>query len=184
MRTDMRTKAREVSDLDWHYSKGQAPEAIVDDPTPNAWHQVFALIAVFLVVFGLMNFAELPLGWKDRTEQINRYLSATVGLGSEWVLPALWVMKTVEGLLGLAALVGLIRRDARWVAASIVGWMAIMTGFAAMDVWAADRAELQEHTVYFAAFALMLMIVVVLQAAGSLSRFLYSGSGGQWTAGE
>lgn len=37
-----------------------------------------------------------------------------------------------------------------------------------LDVWAADRAELQEHTLYFAAFAQMLTIVVVLGAVGRI----------------
>jgi hypothetical protein len=37
-----------------------------------------------------------------------------------------------------------------------------------LDVWAADRAELQEHTLYFAAFAQMLTIVVVLVAVGRI----------------
>lgn len=153
---------------DPHPSTGQPPEATTDDTTPIACHQVFALIALFLVVFGLMNFAELPLGWKDRTEQISRYLGATVGLGPNWALPTLWAMKGLEALLGVAALIGLIRREVRWVTASIVGWMTVMIGFAAMDIWAADRAELQEHTLYFAAFAQMLMIVVVLRAVDGI----------------
>jgi hypothetical protein len=157
-----------LEDLDPHPVAGLAPEAIMDGTKSSLWHQVFALVALFLVVFGLMNFAELPLGWKDRTEQISRYLAATVGLGPEWALPTLWAMKGLEALLGVAALIGLIRREARWVTASIVGWMAVMIGFAAMDVWAADRAELQEHTLYFAAFAQMLMVVIVLRAVGGI----------------
>jgi len=164
----MRTNTGVLENLDPHPSTGQPPTAITDDTTLIAWHQVFTLIALFLVMFGLLNFAELPLDWKDRTEQISRYLAATMGLGPEWALPALWAMKGLEALLGLTALIGLIRHEVRWVTASIVGWMTVMIGFAALDVWAADRAELQEHTLYFAAFAQMLTIVVVLVAVGRI----------------
>lgn len=128
-----------------------------------AWNPILMLLGVFLALFGILNFLELPLGWKDRNDQVARYLGATVGAGPGWVLPVLWAQKSVEGVLGVLALGGLVRRDARLVIAAIVGWMTIMCGFVFMDVWAADRAELQEHTVYFGIFALMLMIVVVLQ---------------------
>ncbi len=136
------------------------------------WHHGFAAIALFLIVFGLFNFAELPLGWKDRGPQISRYLAATVGLGPEWVPAALWLTKGVEGLLGLAALVGLLRRDSRWLVATLVGWLGVMIGFSVMDVWAADRAELQEHTLYFAGFAQLLMVLIVLETATRGARWL------------
>jgi len=119
------------------------------------------LIAVFLAVFGITNFLELPLGWKDRHDQVARYLSATVSLGNAWVLPVLWAQKIIEGALGMLALAGALRRDVRLVTASVVGWMAVMTTFTFMDVWAADRGELQEHTVYFGIFALMVMVITV-----------------------
>lgn len=138
----------------------------------TAWHGAFALIGLFLVVFGIMNFAELPLGWKDRTEQVTRYLTTTVGLGPEWVRPALWVQKAIEASFGVLALVGLVRRNTRWLVASIGGWMLVFTGWAAMDVWAADRAELQEHTLYFAAFCQMLIAIVVLPVARDLKLWL------------
>ena len=136
------------------------------------WNQVFLVIGLFLTVFGLLNFAELPLGWKDRMPQISRYLEATVGLGSAWAGPVLWANKSVEALLGLAALLGLLRRDVRWLVASIVGWMGVFIGFTVMDVWAADRAELEEHTLYFAGFAQLLMVIVVLQTVASVRVWL------------
>ncbi|MDP9375019.1 MAG: hypothetical protein M3Q65_21740 [Chloroflexota bacterium] len=136
------------------------------------WHHAFTAIALFLIVFGLFNFAELPLGWKDRGPQISRYLAATVGLGPAWVPAALWLTKSVEGLLGLAALVGLLRRDSRWLVATLVGWQGVMIGFSVMDVWAADRAELQEHTLYFAGFAQLLMVLIVLETATRVARWL------------
>ncbi|MEV2275494.1 hypothetical protein AB0I72_07895 [Nocardiopsis sp. NPDC049922] len=126
------------------------------------WHWAFALIGAFMVLFGVLNFAELPLGWKDRTDQIGGYLDATVGLGPEWVPATLWGMKSIELLLGLVALVAVARRDPRFLVAAILGWMVVMTGMAGMDIWANDRAELQEHTVYFAAFAQLLIVVVAL----------------------
>lgn len=125
------------------------------------WTRVILLIAVFLAVFGIANFLELPLGWKDRHDQVARYLSATVSLGNAWVLPVLWAQKIIEGALGMLALAGALRRDVRLVTASVVGWMAVMTTFTFMDVWAADRGELQEHTVYFGIFALMVMVIAV-----------------------
>ena len=136
------------------------------------WNQLFLLVGLFLAVFGLMNFAELPLGWKDRVPQISRYLAATVGLGAEWATPVLWATKSVEATLGLAAVIGLLRRDVRWLIASLLGWLGVFIGFSALDVWAADRAELQEHTLYFAGFAQLLVVVVVLQAVGRVSAWL------------
>lgn len=134
----------------------------------RAWNPILVLLAVFLALFGILNFLELPLGWKDRTDQIERYLAATVGAAPAWVAPVLWAQKILEGMLGVLALAGLARRDMRLVTAAIAGWMAIMCGFVLMDVWAADRAELQEHTVYFGIFALMFMIVAVLETMRTL----------------
>jgi uncharacterized membrane protein len=67
------------------------------------WDWAFLFIGAFMVIFGVINFAELPLGW-----------------------------------------------------------MIVMTGMTTMDIWVDDRAELQEHTVYFAAFAQLLIVVIVL----------------------
>jgi hypothetical protein len=136
------------------------------------WHWVFAPIGVFLAGFGLLNWAELPLGWKDRTEQITRYLDQTVGLGSEWVTPTLWTAKSLELALGIIAVVALARRDPRWLVASIVGWMTIFTVWTFIDVWAEDRAELQEHTVYFVVFTQLLAIVLMVSLATHAARWL------------
>jgi len=150
-----------------------SPKAALSPRTRGAeWNHIFLLIGLFLTVFGLMNFAELPLGWKDREPQISRYLEATVGLGPEWAKPVLWADKSVEAALGLAAVVSLLRRDVRWLIASIVGWMGVFIGFTAMDVWAADRAELQEHTLYFAGFSQLLTVIVVMLGAARIQEWL------------
>jgi hypothetical protein len=136
------------------------------------WSRLFVLVALFLGVFGLMNFAELPLGWKDRVPQISHFLAVTVHLGPQWAKQVLWLTKTSEGLLGLLAIVGLVRRDVRWLLASIAGWMVMMIGYSFMDVWAADRAELLEHSSYFAAFAMMLTVVIVVVTAAKAKEWL------------
>lgn len=128
------------------------------------WPRIFLPIGVFLAAFGVFNFAELPLGWKDRTAQITRYLEATVGLGPDWVPAALWTAKGVELALGILAIVALARRHVGVLASAVLGWMAWFIVFSALDVWAADRAELQEHTVYFVMFSVLLVIVLVVSA--------------------
>ncbi|MFI9011709.1 hypothetical protein ACIGNX_31180 [Actinosynnema sp. NPDC053489] len=128
------------------------------------WSRLFTPIAVFLALFGVLNFAELPLGWKDRHQQVGRYLDATLGLGADWVTPVIWLAKLAELGLGLVAVVALLTRGTRWLTAAVVGWLAWFTLFSAMDVWAADRAELQEHTVYFVMFAVLLGLVHVVTA--------------------
>lgn len=138
-----------------------------------AWSPVYYLVGVFIVGFGLFNFVELPLGWKDRIPQITTYLEATVGLGGSWARPVLWAQKLVELALGLVAAAALLRRDVRLLAASIVGWMLVFTFWTFMDVWAADRAELQEHTVYFAAFSQLLLLIVVVSAADAARAWLH-----------
>lgn len=159
-------------------SSGSAP----DDPPPPErkesdlnlhWHRVFVPIAVFIAGFGVFNWAELPLGWKDRTEQITRYLNNTVGWGSEWVDPVLWTQKSIELVLGIIAVVALVRRDVRWLVASLVGWLGVWTVMSFVDVWAEDRAELQEHTVYFVVFTLLLAIVFVVSLADNVARRLW-----------
>jgi len=130
----------------------------------DGWPRIFVPIGVFLAVFGVLNFAELPLAWKDRGGQITRYLDATVGLGPDWVTPTLWLAKGVELALGLVAIYALVRRSTGWLAAAVVGWMAWFTLFTAMDVWAADRAELQEHTVYFVMFSVLLAVIFIVSA--------------------
>lgn len=127
-----------------------------------AWHWGFFPISGFLVLFGLLNFAELPLGWKDRVPQITTYLDATAGLGREWVMPTLWSAKLVEAAIGMVALIALVRRDTRCLLMAVVGWLVVFTGYAGMDIWAADRAELLEHTSYFAAFSMLLVVVLAL----------------------
>lgn len=163
-------------------SNRQAPDQAPDDSSPPArrasdlklhWHRLFLPIGVFLAGFGVFNWAELPLGWKDRTEQITRYLNNTVGWGSEWVGPVLWTQKSVELALGIMAIVALVRRDVRWLVASIVGWMGVWTYSSFLDVWAEDRAELQEHTVYFVVFTLLLAIVFVVSVADQAARRLW-----------
>ncbi|MGP3955661.1 hypothetical protein ACTWPT_06650 [Nonomuraea sp. 3N208] len=129
------------------------------------WPRIFVPIGVFLAAFGVFNFAELPLGWKDRVPQITRYLEATVGLGAEWVPAALWTAKTVELALGVIAIIALVRRHIGLLATAVLGWMAWFISFSALDVWAADRAELQEHTVYFVMFTVLLVILLVVNAA-------------------
>jgi hypothetical protein len=128
------------------------------------WSRLFGPIAVFLGLFGVLNFAELPLGWKDRQQQVGRYLDATLHLGADWVTPVIWLVKVVELALGLLALAALLRRSTPWLAAAVVGWLAWFTAFSAMDVWAADRAELQEHTVYFVMFAVLLGMIYLVSA--------------------
>lgn len=128
------------------------------------WSRLFLPIGVFLVLFGVLNAAELPLGWKDRQQQFGRYLDATLGLGVDWVLPLIWLVKLVELALGLVAAAAVLRRSTRWLAAAVIGWLGVFTAFAAMDVWAADRVELQEHTVYFVMFAVLLGLIFVVSA--------------------
>ncbi len=128
------------------------------------WSRMFLPIGVFLAFFGVLNALELPLGWKDRQQQVGRYLDATLGLGADWVMPVIWLVKLVELALGLIALAAVLRRSTRWLMAAVVGWLGWFTAFAAMDVWAADRAELQEHTVYFVMFAVLLGLVFVVSA--------------------
>jgi hypothetical protein len=131
-------------------------------------------IGVFLLVFGVFDFVELPLGWKDGILQVTRYLEATVGLDAGWVLLALWAQKLVELALGVVAALSLIRRDARRLAAGIGGWMVVFTFWAFMDIWAADRVELQEHAVYFAVFALLLVLIPVLQVVRGVRSWLHA----------
>lgn len=138
----------------------------------DSWSKTFFLLGVFLALFGLLNFLELPLGWKDRVPQITRYLATTVHAGPEWVQPVLWSQKALEGALGVIALIALLKRDYRWLVGSIVGWMVVFVGMTVMDVWAADRVELQEHTVYFAAFGQLLMLVVVVRTAAAVKDWL------------
>ena len=128
------------------------------------WSRLFLPIGVFLALFGVLNAAELPLGWKDRQQQVGRYLDATVGLGADWVMPVIWSVKVVELALGLIAAAAVLRRSTRWLSAAVVGWLAWFTAFAAMDVWAADRVELQEHTVYFVMFAVLLGLIFAVSA--------------------
>lgn len=145
---------------------------MVDGPLSGSgagWSRLFVPIGVFLGVFGVLNFAELPLGWKDRQQQVGRYLEATLDLGADWVMPVIWLAKLVELALGLLAVAALARRSTRWLAAAVIGWLAWFTAFSAMDVWAADRAELQEHTVYFVMFAVLLGLIFVVSA---VERFL------------
>jgi hypothetical protein len=145
---------------------------MVDGPLSGGgtgWSRLFVPIGVFLGAFGVLNFAELPLGWKDRQQQVGRYLDATLDLGADWVMPVIWLAKLVELALGLLAVTALLRRSTRWLAAAVVGWLAWFTAFSAMDVWAADRAELQEHTVYFVMFAVLLGLIFVVAA---VERFL------------
>ncbi|NUT51336.1 MAG: hypothetical protein HOV94_29145 [Saccharothrix sp.] len=139
------------------------------DKTVPVWSRLFLPIGVFLALFGVLNFAELPLGWKDRQQQVGRYLDATLDLGPDWVMPVIWLAKLVELALGLIAIAAVTRRSTRRLAAAVVGWLAWFTLFTAMDVWAADRAELQEHTVYFVMFTLLLGMIHVVSAA---ERFL------------
>ncbi|MFC6089103.1 hypothetical protein [Saccharothrix lopnurensis] len=141
---------------------------MVDRSAPG-WSRLFLPIGVFLGIFGVFNFAELPLGWKDRQEQVGRYLDATLALGADWVMPVIWLAKLVELALGLLALAATARRDTRWLAAAVVGWLAWFTLFSAVDMWAADRVELQEHTVYFVMFAVLLGMIHVVSA---VERFL------------
>jgi hypothetical protein len=140
--------------------------------SPVEWSRLFVPVGVFLGAFGVLNFAELPFGWKDRQEQIGRYLDATVGLGADWVMPVIWFAKLVELALGLVAVAAVVRRSAPWLAGATAGWLVWFTGFSAMDVWAADRAELQEHTVYFAMFAVLLGLIFVVSAAQRVLRRL------------
>ncbi|XVS62867.1 hypothetical protein ACQPYE_32095 [Actinosynnema sp. CA-299493] len=128
------------------------------------WSRLFLPIGVFLALFGVLNAVELPLGWKDRQQQVGRYLDATLGLGADWVLPVIWLVKVVELALGLVAVAAVLRRSTRWLTAAVVGWLGWFTAFTAMDVWAADRAELQEHTVYFVMFAVLLGLIFVVSA--------------------
>jgi hypothetical protein len=128
------------------------------------WSRLFLPIGVFLALFGVLNAVELPFGWKDRQQQFGRYLDATLGLGVDWVMPVIWLVKLAELALGLVAVVAVLRRSTRWLNAAVVGWLAWFTAFTAMDVWAADRAELQEHTVYFVMFAVLLGLIFVVSA--------------------
>lgn len=138
----------------------------------SGWSCAYSLIGFFILGFGLFNFAELPLGWKDRIPQVTTYLEVTVGLGPEWVLPTLWAQKLVELTLGLVAALSLVRRDVRLLTLSIVGWMLVFTFWTFMDVWAADRAELQEHTLYFTAFAQLLILIGVVTIADNVRAWL------------
>jgi Putative peptidoglycan binding domain len=147
-------------------------DGAVTTPSILAWSRIFLLIGVFLMVFSLTNFIELPLGWKDRVPQFTRYLNATLGLGSAWVMPTLWLVKGVEAALGIIALVGLVRRNPYILMACIAGWMIECTGFTFMDVWAADRAELVEHTTYFVLFAQLLATVFLVGIASRIRPWL------------
>lgn len=60
----------------------------------------------------------------------------------------------------------------RLLSLSIVGWMLVFTFWSFMDVWAADRAELQEHTLYFAAFAQLLLLIIVVSVADAVRAWL------------
>ena len=152
--------------------------------TRLAWNRFYVVIGSFLTVFGVMNFAELLFGWKDRTEQFTRYLSKTFAplLGfdaAQGVDPALWAMKSVELVLGLVALAGVVsawrgvfRAATRYLAAATSGWLIVFTGMSAMDIWAADRAELQEHTLYFVGFAMLLLVVLGVHLAQRLTEAL------------
>lgn len=149
-----------------------------------SWNRFYVGIGAFLTIFGVMNFAELLLGWKDRTEQFTRYLSKTLAplLGfdaPDGVAPALWTTKSIELALGLIALAGVVsacRRNVpaamRWLAAATTGWLIVFSGMSAMDVWAADRAELQEHTLYFIGFAMLLFVVLGVYLASRLADAL------------
>lgn len=145
-------------------------------PRPMGWHWAFWFVGAFLVLFGLLNFAELPLGWKDRVPQISRYLAATFDLGPQWALPTLWFLKAAEGLLGLLALVGLLRRDTRCLVAAVLGWLVVFAGYSGMDVWADDRLELLEHSLYFAGFSLLLLVLLVLSVLGGVLATLSAGT--------
>ncbi|XVV01755.1 hypothetical protein ACQPW3_30795 [Actinosynnema sp. CA-248983] len=133
--------------------------------TAVGWSRLFVPVALFLAAFGLLNFAELPFGWKDRRQQFGRYLEATLDLGPDWIMPVLWLVKLGELTLGLIAVVALTRRSTRWLAAAVIGWMAVFTAFSVMDIWAADRVELQEHTVYFVMFTVLLVLLFAVSAA-------------------
>lgn len=150
----------------------------------RAWNGFLLGIGVFMASFGVMNFAELVFGWKDRHEQFQRYLSKTVASAFDFdaqsaVTPVLWTVKSVELVLGLVALVavaaairGNAERATRWLALSIAGWMVEFTAMTMMDVWAADRVELQEHTLYFVGFAMLLLVIVGTRLAHRLSALL------------
>ncbi|MCP3757043.1 hypothetical protein [Streptomyces sp. TBY4] len=74
--------------------------------------------------------------------------------------------------MGILALVALLRKNAMLLICVIAGWMAQFTFFAAMDVWAADRGELQEHTVYFVVFTQLLATVLVIALAARVRQWL------------
>lgn len=140
--------------------------------TYRAWTRAHYLFAGFLAIFGLLNFAELPFGWKDRTEQFTRYLDKAFGLGSDWATPALWGMKSVELVLGTIAVLALTRRRVDWLALVTGAWMIVFTGMSVMDMRVADRAELLEHSSYFAAFSIMLVAILALSVGNRLTEIL------------
>ena len=157
-------------------SPAASPELERRAPVVLEWDRTHLLVALFVAAFGIANFLELPLAWKDRTDQVATYLEATggfgVGLGIAAIPALLWTMKGIELALGLVAVAGAARRSPQLVVASVVGWMGVFLTWTVLDVWAADRAETQEHTLYFAAFSQLLLLVLVTGLMGRVREWL------------
>lgn len=119
------------------------------------------LLGLYLSVFWLLNTVEkfVPSFGKDRWDQIARYLSH-FEISSDFVYPTLWTFGIFEGAAALTAILSLITSNpTQWLKRCLNLSLFIMILFTVGDVVAADRLELQEHSLYFMVFIVSLFIV-------------------------
>ncbi len=121
-------------------------------------------------LFAHLSDAPVVLG-KDRlVEQFPRYLKQwswlyeSVGLAyPDIVTLALLIALTLEGLAAAFSLCGLFQRrhERRYTTLALLTWMVVFIGFITPDIYVGDRAEVMEHTLFFAAFATLLGLVAI-----------------------
>jgi hypothetical protein len=99
---------------------------------------------------------------KDRFVLISQYLKA-FGLGSEWVTPTLVTFGVVEATAAILAISAFLKGiDRGHLVSSLLVSIDLMTSFIVGHIVAAERAQLQVHTIYTTMFLLGLQAVISL----------------------
>jgi cell division septation protein DedD len=146
---------------------GQSAAAPTGQPDGN-WHWFHYPIGIFLVAYGTAGVLLLAIAWGDRHEEMATYLSKTIGLGI--ATPALLAVKTVEILLTLLALAGLMRRRDVWYLPALFGWIGGFAVFCVLDLWSGRFGGLVEHVLYLLGFLLVLAVSFALGVKVRVAR--------------
>ncbi|GAA2091390.1 hypothetical protein GCM10009780_35300 [Actinomadura alba] len=134
------------------------------------WHRHHYPIGVFLLTFGLTGLLSSLIGWDDRRSDIAGYLTETAGLGTGLATPVLILVKTVQLLLFVAVLGGMLRRKDVWLLPALVGWMIGFAVFCVLDVWAGFMGRLVEHLVSLLVLTLLLFVSYTLSVKVRIGR--------------